>query len=233
MTKQGRLEKRQERQERQTRPDRAVAQVAKRVRLLEAAITVIRRDGPAASMDAIAAEAGITKPIVYRVFGDRQGLTDAVAEHFATELASALAGAIADAPDDRARVKRTIDAYIGFIEREPQIVRFVINQGIERSDHDGVALSGFVSNVGQMITQTIGEALRARGLDSGAAEPWAYAIVGAVHLAGDWWLERKVMPRERLVEYLTALVWDGMEKFTAQPGIEDIVTPIDLKGQTG
>jgi AcrR family transcriptional regulator len=222
-----------DRDKRRDRVDRAAERIAKRGRLLEAAITVVRREGPKASMDAIAAEAGITKPIVYRVFGDREGLTDAVADHFAEELSSALASAIEHAPDDRARVARTIDAYVSFIEREPQIVRFVINQGIERSDKDGVALSGFVDKVGKMITQAIGEGLRARGLDSGAAEPWAYAIVGAVHLAGDWWLERKVMPRERLVEYLTALVWDGMDNFTVAPGTEDNVAPIELKGQTG
>jgi len=209
------------------RPDRERARAVKREKLLEAAITVVRRDGPGVSMDAIAREAGITKPIIYRAFGDRDGLTNAVADRFAAELAGALGEAIEQAPDDRARVARTIDVYLGFIEREPAIVRFLINRGIERSDKDGVALSGFVSNVGQMITQAIGEALRARGLDSGAAEPWAYAIVGAVHLAGDWWLERRVMPRERLVEYLTSLVWDGMQSFTEANDAE----LIHLKGQ--
>ncbi len=200
------------RAERHTERDEARA--LKREQLLEAAIRVVRREGPGVSMDEIAREAGITKPIVYRAFGDREGLTNAVADRFSAELAGALADAISQAPDDRTRIARTIDTYLGFIEREPKIVRFVINRGIERSDKEGVALSGFVANVGEMITQAIGEALRARGLDSGAAEPWAYAIVGAVHLAGDWWLDRRVMPRERLVEYLTSLVWDGMEKFT-------------------
>ena len=76
-------------------------------------------------------------------------------------------------------------------------------------------MSGFVRRMGQLITEAIGEGLRGRGLDSGAAEPWGYAIVGAVHMAGDWWLERKTMPRERLVEYLTLLVWDGMNDFRA------------------
>lgn len=208
--------------------ERAEARTRKREELLAAAIRVVRRDGPGVSMDEIAREAGITKPIVYRAFGDREGLTNAVAERFAAELSGALSAAIEEAPDDRARVERTIDVYLGFIEREPQIVRFLINRGIERSDKEGVALSGFVSNVGQMITQAIGEALRQRGLDSGSAEPWAYAIVGAVHLAGDWWLERRVMSRERLVEYLTALVWDGMGRY-AEPQAD----LIELKGQTG
>jgi AcrR family transcriptional regulator len=209
------------------RPDRERTRALRREKLLEAAITVVRREGPGVSMDEIAREAGITKPIIYRAFGDRDGLTKAVADRFAAELAEALGAAIEQAPDDRSRVSRTIDVYLGFIEREPAIVRFLINRGIERSDKDGVALSGFVSNVGQMITQAIGEAMRARGLDSGAAEPWAYAIVGAVHLAGDWWLERRVMPRERLVEYLTALVWDGMESFTEAQEAE----LIQMKGQ--
>jgi AcrR family transcriptional regulator len=209
------------------RPDRERARALKREKLLEAAIAVVRREGPGVSMDEIAREAGITKPIIYRAFGDRDGLTNAVADRFAAELAEALGAAIEQAPDDRSRVSRTIDVYLGFIEREPAIVRFLINRGIERSDKDGVALSGFVSNVGQMITQAIGEAMRARGLDSGAAEPWAYAIVGAVHLAGDWWLERRVMPRERLVEYLTALVWDGMQSFTQAQEAE----LIQMKGQ--
>jgi hypothetical protein len=30
-----------------------------------------------------------------------------------------------------------------------------------------------------------------------------------VQLAGDWWLRSRTMPRARLVEYLTSLLWDG------------------------
>ena len=47
---------------------------ARREEFLAAAITVIRREGAGASMEAIAREAGVTKPILYRVFGDREGL---------------------------------------------------------------------------------------------------------------------------------------------------------------
>lgn len=214
---------------------RRASQRAKRERLLGAAIEVVRRQGPGVSMDEIARAAGVTKPIIYRAFGDREGLTNAVAARFTEELSGALGEALSNAPDDRTRVTRTIDTYLSFIEREPEIVRFLIHRGLERSEDSAVALSGFVAGVGQMITQAIGEAMRARGLDSGAAEPWAYAIVGAVHLAGDWWLDRRVMSRERLVEYLTALVWDGMQSYVAiannvMPLGKD---PMDRKGRTG
>ena len=52
----------------------------RREELLDAAERAIRRAGPQASMDQLAGEAGITKPILYSHFGDRAGLAEALAE---------------------------------------------------------------------------------------------------------------------------------------------------------
>ncbi len=217
--------------------ERAVARERKKQKLLEAAIRVVRREGPAVSMDEIASEAGVTKPIIYRAFKDREGLTKAVADHFADQVAYSLEKAIDASTDPRCRVSGAIDAYLAFIEREPAIVRFLVHRSLGSVEQTGVAMSGFVNRIGQLITQAIGEAMRERGLDSGAAEPWAFGIVGAVHLAGDWWLERKTMPRERLVEYLTLLVWDGMRyvqtPHAGETASEQRGPAIDIKGRTG
>src|SRR5687767_9352093 len=80
--------------------ERAEARARKRERLLDAAVRAVRREGPNVSMDEIAAEAGVTKPIVYRAFGDREGLTKALADRFADELAASLQGAITTATTD-------------------------------------------------------------------------------------------------------------------------------------
>lgn len=58
----------------------------RRRELLEAADRVVLRDGPQASMNAIAAEAGITKPILYRHFGDKSGLYAALAKRHTDAL---------------------------------------------------------------------------------------------------------------------------------------------------
>jgi AcrR family transcriptional regulator len=196
------------------RPDREARHAAKRLQLLDAAIAVVRRDGPGASMQDIAREAGITKPIVYRAFGDREGLIQAIADRFATELAETLRAEMQQPGRSyRDAVAGTIGAYLAFIERDPAIVRFLVNRDLGKPDATAASTPKLISNVAQLVAQSIGEQLRDLGLDAGAAEPWAYAIVGAVHLAGDWWLEREIMPREHLVEYLTKLVWDGMGNY--------------------
>ena len=201
------------------RPDREARHAAKRQQLLDSAIAVVRRDGPGASMQDIAREAGITKPIVYRAFGDREGLIQAIADRFADELAETLSAEM-DQPDRsyREAVAGTIGAYLAFIERDPAIVRFLVNRDLGSPDATAASTPQLIRKVAGLVALSIGEQLRALGLDAGAAEPWAYAIVGAVHLAGDWWLEHKIMPREDLVEYLTKLVWDGMEHFGAREG---------------
>src|SRR5579863_4531477 len=84
-----------------------VAQVSRRRpgrrdELSAAALEVIRHVGPTASMHEMAARAGITKPVLYRYFGDRDGLIASVAERFAQDLIARLKNSLAGAPTEHA-----------------------------------------------------------------------------------------------------------------------------------
>ncbi|MBM9506293.1 TetR/AcrR family transcriptional regulator [Actinacidiphila acididurans] len=61
-----------------------------RQRVIEAAIGLLEREGrDAVTTRAVAVAAGLQPPAIYRLFGDKEGLLDAVAEHgFATFLAA-------------------------------------------------------------------------------------------------------------------------------------------------
>jgi AcrR family transcriptional regulator len=201
-----RSERHARRRQRHDHTDRDTRRLARREELLDAAVEVIRRDGPAVSMELIAAEAGVTKPIVYRHFGDRSGLVSALAKRFSDDLMGALQASLLRDAEPRELLVGTIDAFLTFVEKEPNLYRFVV----QHDEGGAEEMRGFVRQVAQQVAVVMGERLREIGHDSGAAEPWAYGLVGMVHFAGDWWVERRAMPRARLVEYLTALVWDGL-----------------------
>ncbi len=158
-------------------------------------------------MEAMAVEAGVTKPILYRHFGDRDGLVDALGERFFGALNDRLGGALGVDRDPRTLLHDGIDAYVSFIEADPALYRFLMQQGGHRS---GETITSFAHQIGRRIAALLGDQLLALGLDTGAAEPWAYGIVGMVHLTGDWWVDRQTMSRERLVGYLTGLLWAGL-----------------------
>jgi AcrR family transcriptional regulator len=177
----------------------------RRAAFLDAAVVAIRREGPKVSMEAIARQAGVTKPIVYRLFGDRDGLLRALGEKLAGDVLTEVTTAMEGAGDNPKEMLRTaIAAYVALIDTETEVYRFVTEQTTAGADATGLS-----AEVARAIAVVLGEQLRERGADSGAAEPWAFGIVGMVHLAGDWWVRNRTLPRERLVTYLVDLLWDG------------------------
>ena len=177
--------------------------------LLEAVLRVIARDGPNVSMERLASELGVAKPILYRYFDDRAGLYRAVARDTLDRMMAELQAALAQPVEPRQLLAEVIDAYLSFIEREPQLYRFLMQRSLPEQAAAQVAISHFIRDVGRAVSQTMGEQLRAAGADAAAAEAWAYGVVGMVQLAGDWWLEQRPMPRPRLVAYLVDLLWNG------------------------
>lgn len=182
--------------------------MARRAELLDAAIAAIRSQGADASMVDIATEAGITKPILYSHFGDKAGLVAALAERAVIELNETLATGLATGESARDRMRATIDAFVGFIEHEPQLYRFLVRGAL--GPDTGVDDLDLVARITNQITVVLAGALRAAGDDSGPAELWAYGIVGGVFFGAEWWLSRPVLTRETLVDDLTRMLWDGL-----------------------
>jgi AcrR family transcriptional regulator len=68
-----------------------------RTRIIAAATQILREQGPrAVTTRAVAQAAQVQAPTIYRLFGDKDGLVDAVAEHVMAEY---VAGKSADGPD--------------------------------------------------------------------------------------------------------------------------------------
>jgi len=190
---------------------RQEARLRRRAQLLDAADRVIRRGGPDVSMDEIAAEAGISKPILYRHFGDKDGLHRALAGRYVDALLDELRAARV-VGDPRANIAAGIDAYLAFIEREPEAYRFVLSAAAQPPT--SAIVDEFRRRLAVDCAFATAEQLRRAGLDPEIAEPWAYGVVGLVRSVGIWWLETRALPRERLVEHLTALLWDGFAPLT-------------------
>jgi AcrR family transcriptional regulator len=185
-----------------TLPDRA----ARREALLDAADRIVRRDGPAASMAVIAGEAGITKPILYRHFGDKSGLYAALADRYTGRLLDELQAALEAGRTRRDRVERTIGAYLSAIEEEPQVYRFLVHPNTQ-ADEAGLAQSqvrSFTRRLSMLLATGMAAELDA---SPARAAAWAHGVVGMVQAAGDWWLETGGCTRDQLVQELTALLF--------------------------
>jgi AcrR family transcriptional regulator len=190
----------------------------RRSELLDAADRVVRRDGPRASMNTIAAEAGITKPILYRHFGDKNGLYRALAERHTAGLVEAVRAALALPLERRDRVEAVIDTYLAAIEARPQVYRFLVHPDPAA---DGLSPAGPLAPALRMIAEELTLAVREQvdlGPDSRVlAAAWGQSITGMVLAGGDWWLETRPFPRERMVQTLADLLWGRLAAAGERP----------------
>lgn len=183
---------------------------ARRYELLDAADRVIRRDGPSASMDCIAAEAGITKPILYRHFGDKGDLYRLLAERYVEPVMRAILPALREPGDTQTRLRSIIEAYLSFIEADPQIYRFLMHCAVGERNEATATVSDFIVRVSREVAGVLWEEADRVGLDRAPAETWGYGLVGMVQVASDWWLRERTVPREEFVDHLVALAWQGL-----------------------
>ena len=190
----------------------------RRQQFVQAALRVLAASGPDLPMDAVAAEAGVTKPVLYRYFSDKAALVDALGEAGSAFLLDRLLPAIqADGPP-LARVQDAVAAYFSVIDEYPNLywllARWPATEGrgaeVFRRDRELIAST---------LTAVIGDYLRVFGLDSGAAEPWAYGITGLVQSTGEWWLQRRSMSRVHVVEYVTHLIWAALSGVLRDAGV--------------
>jgi AcrR family transcriptional regulator len=161
------------------------------------------------SMDDFAHECGVTKPVLYANFGDKAGLMQAVANQVADEIVVEVMAALTSPGTVRDIVASTIDTFVSFVEHDPNLYRYLLRIPTPISpEHPDLA--SLTRGIGQAIAAVLDGAMQEAGYDPGAAEPWAFAILGMVYVASDWWSQNSSVSRTRFVEYLTDLLLDGL-----------------------
>lgn len=185
---------------------------ARRDELLAAALAAIEAEGAGVTMTRMAAEAGVTKPVLYRYFGDRRGVYEAVAVAFASGMLAEVRGALAKDAHPRLLLGSAIDAYLAYVERQPEVYRFLTRRLPAETAGGQEKVVGFVHRIAADVAEVLADRLRAVDVDAGHADLLAFGIIGMIQLAGERWQERETMARDVVVRHLADLLWNGLAR---------------------
>jgi len=178
--------------------------------LLDAAERAIRRGGPGVSLERIAARAGVTKPVLFSHVGDRRALVDALAARLLGRIeASAQAAAAAAAPG-RASLEAVLRAGLETMADDRHVYAFV--NGAGAGDTTLASTLEFARRSATPFIAGVQRERRRAGLDPAPSQAWGYAIVGALHMVGLWWLNESgaELDAAKLAAQLTDLLWSGL-----------------------
>lgn len=175
--------------------------------MLDAAERVVRRDGAGASLEAIALEAGVTKPVVYARVGSRAALSDALAERLAERVFLAAQGQVGRGDLDRATLAKFFTVSLQTLADHRELFAYVTRGGADDSVERSLYLAG--ESAGPLAA-FLAQRRTGRGLDADVATPWAYGIIGMLNMVAMWWLEQGSPPADVLGDQLAELVWAGV-----------------------
>jgi len=161
----------------------------------------------------IAAEAGVSKPVLYRYFTDKDQLHAAVGRWGAQEVLSGMLPALRSNAPVQQRVAQAVDAYLTTLEEHPQVFLLLVRHRGSDPLADGKAA------IAAAFTRFLGDTLRELNVDAAGAEPWAEGLLGLGLSTGEWWLERQTMSKAAVGGYLTAFIWHALEGAATELGV--------------
>lgn len=191
----------------------AAHRAARRAELIEGVIAAVRERGPEVDMDDVTAVSGIAKPVFYRYFTDKADLYAAVGRELGERIVAEVVSAVDAQTHPRDIVAAGVETFLRGVEDDPELYRFVLQRPA-----NAAAVSDYMAVIGKHVSRITGDLLRRGGRDSGVAEPWGFAMVGAVRTAAERWLDEPTMSREALAAYLTDLLWSGARSAPSAAG---------------
>lgn len=166
------------------------------------------------TVDEIASEAGISKPVIYEHFGGKEGLYAVVVDREVTRLMAHITLALA-ADNPRELIEQSAVAFLTYIEEEPDGFRILTRDMPPTLSGSGYA--HLISDIADQVTSTFATQFKRHGYSAKLAPLYAHALVGMVALTGQWWLEQKSPKRDVVAAHLVNLAWNGLGHLKPKP----------------
>jgi AcrR family transcriptional regulator len=189
---------------------RRVPRAEREQQMLEAADRVFARRGyQAASMDEIAAEVGVTKPMLYAYFGSKEGLYLASVQRAGEMLAQRLRDVAEGGPAER--LQAGVRAFFAFVDERRSSWAVLYREASAGGGTVAVRVASLRGAIATTVSQLFAE-MAGEGTEGLEAEPVAHALVGAGESLANWWLDHPEEPADAMADRLMSFAWLGLER---------------------
>jgi AcrR family transcriptional regulator len=181
---------------------------------LDAALRAVHRLGPSVSMGDIAAEANLTKPVIYACFKSKAGLGRAILEHYLQQIRHDALIAMAGEQDQEAIVRGIVGPLVSFVEREPDIYRFLIVSLGTSASPRSQSLFGPLDTMADELSLGFSSVFKRTGADPRPAEMLAYSVLAVAFASVEWWDRRhpRLESAAEITEWISAFICGGLTR---------------------
>ena len=168
----------------------------------------------AVSVEEIANDAKVSKPVVYEHFGGKEGLYAVIVDR---EMNSLLSRIVSSLTGDHPRqlLEQAGLALFDYIEDETDGFRILV-----RDSPVSQSSGSFASLIVEVATETdhiLAAQFKKRGYSPKLSQMYSQMLIGMVALTGQWWLDVRKPRKDVVVANLVNLAWNGLSHLDSEP----------------
>jgi AcrR family transcriptional regulator len=177
-----------------------------------------------ATLEEIAERAGVSRPIVYGHFGDKQRLFEAVVIEEIARVETAVGAALAAPGEPRELLERGLRAFFVYVREHPEGHAVLTRDAPVHLSGEGLAGVGvMLDRLAARISEVIAGAIRSLGLDPAPAPIYASALIGLGEHVGRWWRHHPEVSLETVTSHTTTLLWSGFGGMMSDPNVRALL----------
>jgi AcrR family transcriptional regulator len=195
----------------------------RREQLLDIGRSLFAQKGfDATSVEEIALNAGVSKPVVYEHFGGKEGLYAVVVDREMSKLLAAITGALTSTGQPRQLLERAAFALLDYVESSSDGFRILVRDSPVAQSTGSFA--SLISDAASQVEHIMGRQFKERGFDPKNAPMYAQMLVGMVALTGQWWLDERKPDKAVVAAHLVNLAYNGLANLEGTPTITPRLT---------
>jgi AcrR family transcriptional regulator len=165
------------------------------------------------SIEEIAAQAGVSKPVVYEHFGGKEGLYAVVVDREVERLTT-ITMTLLDGKQSRPKFEAAAVTLLRYIEDNADGFRILVRDSSPGAT--GGTYGTLLSDIAGQVEYIMADFLKSRGRDPKLAPMYSQMLVGMVAFTGQWWLDARKPKVEQVATNLIDLAWNGLSQLDSQ-----------------
>jgi AcrR family transcriptional regulator len=171
----------------------------------------------AVTMDDVAVAAGITKPLLYNYFGNKEGLYLACMAPAGDALIATVLEAVAGTSTPAAALEAGLRAFFGYLAADRAAWRVLFDETLPAGGEVAKRVGEYRERLAELVGATLLDQLPPGRREKASAEVQALssAVLGAAEALGRWWLRTDATSADAAAQMLIDILGPGLRQRAA------------------
>jgi AcrR family transcriptional regulator len=165
-------------------------------------------------MDGVAAAVGVTKPLLYNYFGNKEQLYLACLERAGDGLIATVVDAVAETTEPAEALRAGLRAFFEFVDEDRPAWAVLFDETLPAGGEIAERVAGYRTRLRDLVAASmlaqLPEARRSRARIE--VEALSTAVMGAAEALVRWWLRTEAMSATEAADLLIATVEPGLRR---------------------